>query len=359
MDEFEDKGYQSQGDDFEVEYSDLPLDEDEERSVSGTLVLPGLHLFSRAYSSSGKFVERSSHVFFAIRTWLLAEAGSNNFADGSTKADIELEITDLQITSTNSQHFSRLLPTLAARLSLRMRLWRVVFAFVTIILALLLIFSSVPNARAWVYGMLAQPTPDASHSIFVSYQQTLQTHSIILINSGPSPLFISTPITISGHFPPPDVTPGPAPQGSACPARPLMRGSNTFGRTPVWVKGFDGMYATLHLSPRAVVAPELPNAYGWRTTLEVQVRAAYSNPISLYGENLNDGTSIFFDTVPSQGQNDIIMLNAPGAPTFTNLSVDGKLKIWNVSMFFSSAGCFYLEAVWPGGKWMVYFSAGR
>ncbi len=119
------------------------------------------------------------------------------------------------------------------------------------------------------------------------------------------------------------------------------------------------MYATLHLSPRAVVAPELPHAYGWRTTLQVQVQATFNKPISLYGENLDDGTSIFFDTIPSQGQNDIIMLNAPDTPTPTNLSVNGKLKIWNVSMFFSGASCYYLEAVWPEGKWMVYFSAGR
>ncbi len=100
MDDFESKGYQSQDGDFEVEYSDLPLAKDEERSASGTLVLSGLHLFSRASSYSGKFVERGSHLFYAIRTWLVADAGSNRFADGSHKADIELEITDLQPMST-------------------------------------------------------------------------------------------------------------------------------------------------------------------------------------------------------------------------------------------------------------------
>ncbi len=230
MDDFEGKGDQSQGDDFEVEYSDLPLDEVEERSVSGTLVLSGLHLFSRASSYSGKFVERGSHLFYAIRTWLLADAGSNRFADGSHKADIELEITDLQLIATNSTLFSRSVPALAARLSLRMRIWRLVFALVTIILALLLIFNSFPNARTWVYSMFAHPTPNSSSDITVLYGQSIQTHSSLLVNAGPSPLFISTPITISGHYPPANVTPGPAPQGSACPARPLMRGSTTFGR---------------------------------------------------------------------------------------------------------------------------------
>jgi hypothetical protein len=359
MHDFEGKRYQSQGDDFEVEYSDLPFDEDDQRSVSGALVLPGLRLFSRAYTSSGKVIERCSHLLYATCTWLLADVGSNRFADGSTKADIELEITTLPPSVTNFNHFRGSLSALAARLSFRMRLWRVVFALVTIILAFLLIFSSFPNARGWVYGKFAHPTPNTSSGITVSYGQSIQIHSSMLINAGPSQSFAGTPITINGHNPRFGLKPGPAPQGSACPSRPLMRGTATFGRTPVWVKGFDGMYATFHLSPQMVAVPAFPNGYGWTTTIEVEVQAVYSKPISLYGENLNDGISIFFDTVPSQGQNDIIMLNTPGTSPSPSLSAHGKLKIWNVQLFFSSAGCNYLEAVWPGGKWMVYFSAGR
>jgi hypothetical protein len=344
---------------FEVQYSDLPLDEDDERSVSGALMLPGLRLLSAVCSGSGKILERGSSLLHAARTWLLSNAGSNRFADGSTKADIELEISDLPSSVRNTSRFARSLPTLTARLPLRTRLWRVVIALVTVILALLLIFNSFSNVRSWIYSMFAQPMPKPSPGIGVSSGQIIRMHSTLLINVGPSQPRAGMPETISGHNPPFGLKPGLAPQGAACPSRPLMRGTDTIGRTPVWVKGFDGLYATIHLSPQTVAFPAFPNAYGWSTTVEVEVPAAYNKLVSLYGENLNDGTSIFFDTIPSQGQNDIIMLNSSEAAAPTKLSVDGKLKVWTVQMFFSSAGCDYLEAVWPGGRWMVYFSAGR
>jgi hypothetical protein len=368
MQDFEDNPYLTQDDDFDfqVQYSDLPLDENDQRSVSGSLVLPGLRLFSRAYSNFGMLLTRALHLLYATRAWLLADAGSNRFADGTTKAEIELEIMDLPNAAGNTRYARRFMPHLAARFSLKMRLWRVLAALVTIILAMLLIFTSFPGARAWVDGVFARPTTTYSASAITisipspaSSSQLIQTHSTLLINTGPSQPVAGSPVVISGHNPPFSLKPGFAPQGPACPLRPLLRGSNTFGYAPVLVKGFYGLYATLYLSPMTIAVPAFPNGYGWSTTVEVEVPVTYGKPISLYGENLNDGTSIYFETIPGQGFNDIIILNEPGISPASMRSTDGKFNIWIVNMFFSSASCDYLEASFPGGRWMLYFSVGR
>src|SRR5438876_5229208 len=138
------------GDDFEIEFSDLPADE--MRSISGKLVTEGAHLWTRLSSVSSTLVLKGFRFLPMARTWLLSEV-----PEGSTKDDIELEIIDLSPGRFNGA--SNMLAALGSRLSPKVRLWRMILLACTVLLALLLILGSFPSARDWLNGLFVHLTP--------------------------------------------------------------------------------------------------------------------------------------------------------------------------------------------------------
>ncbi len=349
MDDFEDENLRDS--DFEVEFSDLPLDK--EPAAIEKIALHALQSLSRNAGLSSRLITQATRFMHAARNWLLTEASSSRFADGSTKDDIELEVSDL--SPTKYYNISHTFNNLNTRLALRMRFWRVILAVCTIALLLLLLFDAVPSVRTWAGNLLAlpiaTPTPAPSGSL-------IRIGRIIEVGPGANnaPSLRGTPLVGAPGFP--GATPGSAPQEQDCPARPAMHGSNELGRAPVWVVGFAGLRATLHFAPDAVPVPAFPSGFGWTTSVIVEIPAGYKYAVNLYGENLNDGTSILFDYIPNtQGQADLITLSSqhPLVPPSNN----GQRLSWDIELYFSSASCYYLKATWPGGYWIVYFSAGR
>lgn len=345
--------------DLDVEFSDLPLERDptpgERLILRAAALLSGLR--EQAYGQPA----RITRLLAQTRDWLLAQPASERFADGSTSDDIELEVGDLPASPPiRSAYFERTVQVFSlfgTRFSFRTRIWRIAVVLCTIILVFALIFSVIPQARGWFSSLLARPNVGPAPASSSNTTTTERSAQIIIIE--PDSTNVPGTQVVGWQV---DATPGPAPQGQDCQARPLMRRSPLLGNTPVWVSGFDGERPTLHFAPDPVFAPVFPNGYGWTASLTVDVLTSYTQPVTLSGENLQDGTYIFFNYYPKQDrQSSLIVLNAPDTLTPPTLSSNalGHTLTWTIDLYFSGAGCYVLQAGWASGSWTVYFSAGR
>lgn len=336
-------------DNFDLEFSDLPLEG--EPTFVEKVALRVIALLSNPLSTVGRMhswlAAKSEHV----RAWLLAKPERQRFADGSASDDIELELADLpDLPPTRLDGVARAF----ARVSYKMRLWRIAIAVCTIILTLALILSAVPQAR----DLLIHQTPTPASAASTSGTRTFTSGAQIIVVPSDSTPIVEVPGTIVAGW---QVGTTPAPAPSDCPARPNLHGTSGYGRSPVWMIGFEGGPATLHFAPPAPV-PDLvfPAGFAWTTSVNVEVQASYKQAITLSGQNLGDGTLIYFDYNPSQGkQSSSITLNSPRTPAAPGSMPGDPILSWSINLYFSSASCYSLQAHWATGSWTMNFSAGK
>src|SRR5579872_4749490 len=150
-------------DDFDLEFSDLPLEG--EPTFVEKIVLRAMALLSNPLSTVEhmriRFAAKSEHV----RVWLLAKPERQRFADGSASEDIELELADLpDLPPMRLDGIARAFSRLNTRVSFKMRLWRIVVVACTVILTLALILSAVPQARELLFHEAPTAPPAASTS---------------------------------------------------------------------------------------------------------------------------------------------------------------------------------------------------
>lgn len=341
MDNFEDENFT---DDFEIEFSDLPLEEESEVSTHSS------RLRVKIYHVILDITRRLSMA----RTWLLSETLVNKSAGESSKDEIELEIVDLP--GGGSREVSRALTALGSRLIPRRRLWRLTMAGSTVLLALLLFLGSFPSTRDLAYKLFAPPTPIPTNTSAL----TEESSQIGIIGVDPdTPTFSQATVVIWDT----NATPGPIPQGQSCLASPVHGFAHEIGRLPVLAVGFDGPRATLHLSPIPVPVSAFPHKFGWAASITLETQGDYAGLITVDGGNL-DGSSplVFgFGSDPSQGQLFSLTLSTQQSvviPGPTGIS-KARRTAWNITVYVPAAGCYFLRVAWPGGGWMINFAAGR
>ena len=349
MSHFEDE------EDFEIEFSDLPPDENEKRSISGQLVDSG----SRVFSSTGRFSEQvkiqSSRVSTVLRMWLLGNVATNSFAESNTfstgaEEDFELEFTDLP--ADKEHHFSEKLLKAGMRQTPRVRVWRLAATACTVCMVLFLVFLNSPSQRNWLYTLVVPPTPTSVtlDSSTISADETIQKGpNIIGWQAAPIGTAILGPIT-----------PGPIPDYMVCPAPLVQNTSSTIGNAPVYLSGFGGPIARVYLAS-SIPVPSFPNLYGFPVPLQVEVPANYKGTVLLEGKEMSNDMIVMFAFSPFEDQVPSLALD-PQAQNSNhyNLTVDGETRIaWNITMFLPAADCYSLTATWPDGTRVINFLAGR
>jgi hypothetical protein len=159
----------------------------------------------------------------------------------------------------------------------------------------------------------------------------------LLVNPLPAPLGAVPQLCLQG----------PTPRSISPAIRPVLGGA------PVWVAGFDGPHATLHIpDPSAATYTR----YGWIEDLLWEVGPNYPEPVIIRGENLRDGAPLWL-RMDNQAITTLLVLN-PGAPHAVS-SLGKAWAEWWVSVYISLAGCYALKVSWPGGAWQIIFAAGR
>jgi hypothetical protein len=147
---------------------------------------------------------------------------------------------------------------------------------------------------------------------------------------------------------------GPPP--AECPRGPEpMKFSDDWGSGvggyPVWVLGMGGPYATLYFFNGS---NNTRTSHGWADKKLWVVKRTYHGAVRLHGGSLRDSTPLWFQ----------IGGNPPTTEPVLDLSgpeTRGDKTGWAdfpSYLFIPSAGCYFLEAEWEGGRWRLDFAAG-
>lgn len=177
----------------------------------------------------------------------------------------------------------------------------------------------------------------------------------------------STPTTIA--MPQPALSPSPtikapAPLGLApnCQSSPGPKNiapayfASAVGAAPAWTVGFVGSHATLLFGDNHTMYSWVQyDQHGWEHKFLWVLGPSYSGKVTFHGASLTDGPPLWLnaDNVPDATTSLVLdtsdpkVVNRPG----DWVEFPGGLDI-------AKAGCYYLQANWPGGSWRITFSAG-
>ena len=275
----------------------------------------------------------------------------NEFEHESSSDDQIVEITDLDPIERSS-HLSSMFVALQKRPSLRKRFWRIAIASGTVLLILLVLFSTFSSVRNLTFSL---------------FSRSASNHSTALVTQTPTPVdsYAFNPqeqtIWALGSSSPfiPSATLSSAPDD--CPAisqtHPFeFKGApRTVGSSPVLIIGFGGPDAVLknfaHAQP-----PEI----GWYKHIILLTETNYAGTVTFRGGDMRDGSPIWFGMKQlSQIPNTTFTVSPLNASVSNHTGTDEEWGLTSTTMYIPRAGCYFLLATWPEGGWIVYFSAGR
>jgi hypothetical protein len=202
-----------------------------------------------------------------------------------------------------------------------------------------------------------------------------------------TPVIIPTEIVSSVAPPTPvdaKLQPTPLPGGNAVPALahapascgaslPLLTSTgppfsrSAIGTASVLLGGFVGPYATMLLGRAASneaygwTAPY--SRYGWPAPIGLIVSSNITGPVTLAGWDDRTGYPLWFGFIVAgtwgapQVIAPIYTLNPSNPVVPVGGSTVGE-EFWYGYAFLPGAGCYTLEAMWPGGSWQITVSAG-
>ena len=160
----------------------------------------------------------------------------------------------------------------------------------------------------------------------------------------------------------------PAEIGSApLTCTPPTAGTGGIGGSPVWVGGFEG---SMKGQATKYVGHSPYTRYGWKAPMDIRVEPGVTGKVVMRGERLSNGAPLWMEVV-EQGQmytdskpipKALLVLDPkePGlAPSQNNsMGMGDDWAAWVGAIYIPAAGCYALDASWPGGSWRVTFAAG-
>lgn len=176
---------------------------------------------------------------------------------------------------------------------------------------------------------------------------------------GPAPILRTpspprTPSIFLPSLPAPILAPAP----TTCPSLPALTHAavpffgQAIGRPPVYISGLSASERPTYLR----VTPTNYTAYGWQASLLWAIEPGYTQQIALHGQRLTDGQPISL----SVGYYQAPAAKATLDPLVTSdISEGAHWSNWFGMLFLPSAGCYTLQAEWPGGSWSIPFAVGR
>jgi len=125
------------------------------------------------------------------------------------------------------------------------------------------------------------------------------------------------------------------------------------GNAPLWIFGFGGTHPVLRIDPQGTyVAP-----YGWTWKIIWEVGPHLLSVITLRGKNVHTGAPIWFQLLDGPIVSSAVL--DPQHPDHPVPVAGEGYAEWGSYMFIPAAGCYQMEATWPGGQWSFPFAAGR
>lgn len=339
---------------FELEITDLAPDEEAGRSVA--LVAEGLRVLSRVRDTSNELVEQGKQRLDDAREWLLEEEPKQRIIERTPYGEFELEMTTLPPEAEQSR-WLQFFEQIRARVPFNRRLRRMSIAVVILLVTLIFMLSSLPGLRVAIAHFFVHPaqTPTSNSSFFFSPDNVgggEQVSAVVTVIPEETAVATgSVDATAGPKWPLP-----PAAMPTNCPAGPFVNASHTVGSTPIWITGFSGPRATIHLPNTP--SRSIPQWHGWAVHLVITVPSDYPDPVTITGADILYGRPLFFQADPDPAVIPVLILN-PAHPTGLHSIVDGEQGIsWNVTMYVYASGCYVIHTAWPDSEWNIQFAAG-
>lgn len=371
FDNFPDNGFENE---FELEITDLALDEEAGRSVA--LVAEGLRVLSRVRDTSHEMVEQGKQRLDSAREWrewLLDEESEQRIIERTAYGEFEMEMVDLppenvQSSGQNSlgDCWLKFYERLHARIPFNRRLRRVSIAVAIVLLTVIFMLSSLPDLRDAIANFFVgsgQPTQTAnsSSSFSIPSENIISSSGADVQGQGPIPATVTASGTVGATWsingtPGPKWPLPPAAMPTNCPPGPVVNDSHTVGSTPIWVTGFSGPRANIHLPDTP--SRSIPQWRGWAVHLLITLPTDYPDPVTISGSDIFYGRLLFFQVDPNPNLTPVLILN-PAQPSGLHSVVDGEQGIsWNVTLYVYASGCYVINTAWPTGEWNIQFAAG-
>jgi hypothetical protein len=348
---------------FDVEISDLPPDK-----RSHFLLLKLANVRRRGRLAAQAFARLILHVFAASRA---SGAGEEPRED----EQFALEISDLP-PSKRSHYLLLRLAALKARwrallpffprpagqpgapLTRTQRRVRIGRALTTLALCaalLVLLAGNVPDLRTRFLTLFQAPAPAATSTSISS------SISILPVGKGQGvPIIVERHGLVGSSV---RETPGPLP--AVCPQASNLQSFMTpldppgVGGGPIWLTGFVGPTAALvDLQPLDTSLSSPPGQkIGWYEGITVFIQRGFSGIIMLRGLSQEPGGQVLFAGNNVLNFSDVMVLDSS---TFhlENVPNGSEWQVTSINLIVPFAGCYTLEAAWPGGSWFAYFAAG-
>ncbi len=131
------------------------------------------------------------------------------------------------------------------------------------------------------------------------------------------------------------------------------------GGDPLWIGGFVGPHATLHLTG---VRTHYESGYGWGTFVMFVLKRSFTHTVTLRGGAVHGQAPLLFDAVENgapNGEARALTLEGKRQKAFPGGSGPQQWPTFPGGIVAPRAGCYYVEATWPGGTWRITFAAGR
>jgi hypothetical protein len=220
---------------------------------------------------------------------------------------------------------------------------------------LVLLAGNVPDLRTRFLSLFRAPTPVTTSSSISS------SAAIFPIGNGQGVPIIVERRGLVGR--PARNTPGPLP--AVCPRASNLQSFMTpldppgLGGGPIWLTGFAGPTAALvDLQPLETSLSSPPGQrIGWYEGVTVFIQRGFSGIITLRGLSQDPGGQVLFANNNVLDFSDVMVLDSS---TFhlENVPNGSAWLVTSVNLIVPFAGCYALEAAWPGGSWFAYFAAG-
>jgi hypothetical protein len=275
----------------------------------------------------------------------------NEFENDVSKEDPGVEITDLDPIEKISR-FSRMFVALEKRPSLRKRFWCITLTSCTVVLILLVLFSTFSYVRSLAFSYVLRLVPSQSNTLVTTTASSVDPYPFdpkdeVVWTLGDSSPFI------------PSATLGPAPDD--CPTLSQTHpfeskdAQRAAGSSPVLVIGLQGPHAVLTHFTRAQ-----PPEIGWYKRIVMLTQTNYAGTVTFRGGELHDGTPIWFGMKQHSHEPITTFTVLPLNSSVSNHTASNEeWGLSTASLYIPRAGCYFLMATWPAGGWIVFFAAGR
>lgn len=168
----------------------------------------------------------------------------------------------------------------------------------------------------------------------------------------PSPAPGTAPVTARPAPPPLGMAPTTCPSNPPPTALPHGLGG-AIGMSPVWVIGFTpGL--RLHLGDPHLLWRD---AHGWARKVAWVIGPPHPPRVTLQGWRLGTGVPLWFQ-IGGQAPRATPVLD-PQHPGAVSPQQAAGWAVFPSYLILPRAGCYVLQASWPGGLWRLSFAAGR